>query len=147
MIHIVAIFLIFFFWHKVSLIIHKNTSPPPSSNRGNGLRMISIIISRRRRRPGDGRYCNAPRPSVSVCLSVNFAGGVLYSFWYWLFFKISCFFVFHAISNIYKKNWCEKNQFFLISRFMLFPTLKKKQYSKVPLHLLVKWEVVSPNSR
>ena len=34
----------------------------------------------------------------------------------------------------------------LISRFMLFSTLKKK-YWKVPLHLLVKWEVVSPNSR
>ena len=40
------------------------------------------IISRRRRRPGDGRYCNAPppprpsvRPSVrlSVCLSVTFS--------------------------------------------------------------------------
>ena len=36
-------------------------------------------------------------------------------------------------------------QFFLISRFMLFSTLKK--YWKVPLHLLVKLEVVSPNSR
>ena len=38
-----------------------------------------------------------------------------------------------------------EKQFFLISRFMLFSTLKK--YWKVPLHLLVKWEVVSPNSR
>ena len=38
-----------------------------------------------------------------------------------------------------------ERQFFLISRFMLFSTLKK--YWKVPLHLLVKWEVVSPNSR
>ena len=35
-----------------------------------------------------------------------------------------------------------EKQFFLISRFMLFSTLKK-----IPLHLLVKWEVVSPNSR
>ena len=32
-------------------------------------RCVYIIISRRRRRPGDGRYCNAPRPSV--CLSVR----------------------------------------------------------------------------
>ena len=36
--------------------------------------------------------------------------------------------------------------------FMLFPTFKKNHklgggYCKVPLHLLVKWEVVSPNSR
>ena len=38
-----------------------------------------------------------------------------------------------------------EKQFFLISRFMLFSTFKK--YWKVPLHLLVKWEVVSPNSR
>ena len=38
--------------------------------------------------------------------------------------------------------------FFMISLFMLFSTLKKKYiYWKVPLHLLVKWEVVSPNSR
>ena len=70
----------------------------------------AVFISCRRRRPGEGRYCNAPpvRPSVrpSVCPSVtfsfrtvtqkriavfsqNFAGtctkswGVLYSFWYW----------------------------------------------------------------
>ena len=35
-----------------------------------------------------------------------------------------------------------RKQFFLISHFMLFSTLKK--YLKVPLHLLVKWEVVSP---
>ena len=39
----------------------------------------TFIISRRRRRPGDGRYCNAPRPSVcpsvrlSVRLSVTFS--------------------------------------------------------------------------
>ena len=34
-----------------------------------------------------------------------------------------------------------RKQFFLISHFILFSTLKK--YWKVPLHLLVKWEVVS----
>ena len=38
-----------------------------------------------------------------------------------------------------------EKQFFLISRFMLFSTLIF--FLKVPLHLLVKWEVVSPNSR
>ena len=104
-------------------------------------------------------------------------GGVLISFWYWWnvvwifyeFFKywkkwnlnffssiFQVFFAFHAnIKNlVYKKNsgvwiffylfFLEK-QFFLISHFMLFSTLQK--YWKVPLHLLVKWEVVSPNSR
>ena len=54
------------------------------------------------------------------------------------FFSIfQVFFAFHAISNI--KNWCKKKipeggcgfffvekQFFLISRFMLFSTLKNK---------------------
>ena len=98
-------------------------------------------------------------------------------FFFFQYFKFSS--RFHAISNIKKKMWCKKkkkiregvwiffffleNQFFLISRFMLFSTLKK--YWKVPLHLLVKWcpfhllvkwcpfhllvkwEVVSPNSR
>ena len=43
---------------------------------------------------------------------------------YFLFSKFHVFFTFHAISNIYKKNWCKKN-LFLISRFMLFSTLKK----------------------
>ena len=58
-----------------------------------------------------------------------------------LFSKFHGFFTFHAISNIKKKkNWCKKKirgggvlnffflekQFFLISRFMLFSTLKKK---------------------
>ena len=52
------------------------------------------------------------------------------------------------------KNWriffLEK-QFFLISCFMLFSTLKKyietPVYLSVTFSLLVKWEVVSPNSR
>ena len=39
-----------------------------------------------------------------------------------------------------------RKQFFLISRFMLFSTLIKN-IKEIPLHLLVKWEVVSPNSR
>ena len=72
------------------------------------------------------------------------------------------FFTFHAISNIKKKIGLQKKisgggggcgffiffvekQLFLISRFMLFSTLDK--YWKVPLHLLIKWKVVSPNSR
>ena len=39
------------------------------------LKQGSIFISRRRRRPGYGRYCNAPRLSVrpSVCPSVTFS--------------------------------------------------------------------------
>ena len=73
-------------------------------------------------------------------------GGVLYSFWYWW----NVVWIFYE----FFKYW---NKFFMFSsRFMLFPTLKKKicvkkilshKYWKVPLHLLVKWEVVSPNSR
>ena len=66
---------------------------------------------------------------------------------------------FMLFPTLKKKNWCKKKirggggcwiifflekQFFLISHFMLFSTLKKKI---LPLHLLVKWEVVSPNSR
>ena len=39
----------------------------------------------------------------------------------------------------------EKKQIILISLFMVFSTLKNIE--KCPLHLLVKWEVVSPNSR
>ena len=69
---------------------------------------------------------------------------------YIFFFPIfQVFFAFHAISNIKKKMWCRtkknpgggggggvdfffflENQFFLISRFMLFSTLKKKYIEK-----------------
>ena len=56
---------------------------------------------------------------MGVCCIVFYIDGI---------FQV--FFVFHAI---------------LISRFMLFSTLFF--FLKVPLHLLVKWEVVSPNSR
>ena len=41
----------------------------------------------------------------------------------------------------------EKKNVRRILRFMLFSTLKKNTIEKVPLHLMVKWEVVSPNSR
>ena len=60
---------------------------------------------------------------------------------FFFFFSIfQVFLEFHAISNITKKNWCKKKirgggggvwifflekQFFLISRYMLFSTLKK----------------------
>ena len=62
----------------------------------------------------------------------------IYIFFFLPIFQV--FFAFHAISNIKKKMWCKKkkksgggvdflffleNQFFLISRFMLFSTLKK----------------------
>ena len=39
-----------------------------------------------------------------------------------------------------------EKQFFLISRFMLFSTLKEN-IEKCPFTYRVKWEVVSPNSR
>ena len=46
---------------------------------------------------------------------------------------------FHAISNIKKT---------ILSHFTFYAIFNiKKKYLKVPLHLLVKWEVVSPNSR
>ena len=47
------------------------------------------------------------------------------------------------------KNFLKTLLSHFISRFMLFSTLKKTnwKYLKVPLQLLVKWEVVSPNSR
>ena len=85
--------------------------------------------------------------------------------------KFHVFFAFHAISNIYKqKNWCKKKFggvlnsgggggggveiFFFFRRIILshftfyaIVNIKKKYYWKVPLHLMVKWEVVSPNSR
>ena len=88
-------------------------------------------------------------------VSKNFVGG-----------RILYHFTFYAIFNIKKNNiekfpftyWLNgrwdswnlyplwiyffRKQFFLISYFMLFLTLKK--YWKVPLDLLVKWEVVSP---
>ena len=107
-----------------------------------------------RRRPGDGRYCNAVRPSV--CLSVtfnfrtvtwkridvlsrNFAGtctmswGVLHSFWYWW--------------NVVWQTFFRKTILFHFTFYAIFSIKKNWKYWKVPLHLLVKWEVVSPNSR
>ena len=66
-------------------------------------------------------------------------GGVLYSFWYWW----NVVWIFYEFFKHWKKKF---KQFFLISRFMLFSTLIQK-YWKVPLHLLVTWEVVFPNSR
>ena len=61
------------------------------------------------------------------------------------------FFAFHAISVL---KFFRSTIFFFrktilshfLSRFMLFSTFKKKM-AILPLHLLVKWEVVSPNSR
>ena len=77
-----------------------------------------------------------------------------------IFFSIfHVFIAFHAISSIIKKIGVKKKipgggvwifflekQLFLISRFMLFSTLKKKYILK-SAPSLVKWDVVSPNSR
>ena len=79
-----------------------------------------------------------------------------------MFSIFQVFFAFHAISNIKKKIGVKKKigggggvwifflekQFFLISRFMLFSTLKKN-IEKCPFTYWLngKWEVVSPNSR
>ena len=74
--------------------------------------------------------------------------------------KFHVFFVFHAISNI-KKNCVKKIWgggvkiyifFFrkaILSHFTFYDifNIQKKNYWKVALHLLVKLEVVSPNSR
>ena len=59
------------------------------------------------------------------------------------------FLTFYAISNISrKKNLGIQNNYFSFNVFFMFFFVCWK-YSKVPLHLqlLVKWEVVSPNSR
>ena len=97
-------------------------------------------------------------------------GGVMYSFWWnvWFFYEFfkylkkkktffspifSVFFAFYAISKIPGGGGggggsTKTILSHFISGFMLFSTLKQNwKYLKVPLHLLVKWEVVSPNSR
>ena len=61
-------------------------------------------------------------------------------------------FVFHAIFNISNKNknpggcvfFCRKT---ILSHFTFYAIFNINFFLKVPLHLLVKWEVVSPNSR
>ena len=58
------------------------------------------------------------------------------------------FLTFYAISNISRKNNLGiQNNYFSFNVFFVFFVCWK--YCKVPLHLqlLVKWEVVSPNSR
>ena len=85
---------------------------------------------------------------MGVCCIVFDIDGILFEFFMnflniekiiiIFFFSIfQVFFTLHAISNIKKKNWCKQKknpgggggfvekQFFLISRFMLFSTLKK----------------------
>ena len=99
----------------------------------------SIFISRRRRRPRDGRYCNAP-PSVrlSIRLSVRPSrlvlalqlkkallyfletlqvrapshGGVLYSFWYWW----NVVWIFYE----FFKYWKKLNLKHFVSKFYVF---------------------------
>ena len=53
----------------------------------------------------------------------------------------SRFVLFPTITKIFLEK-----QFFLISRFVLFSTLKK-YIEKCPFTYWLKWEVVSPNSR
>ena len=71
---------------------------------------------------------------------------IKFKFYFFSIFHV--FFAFRAISNIKNKNWCTKKisggggggefclfvekQFFLISRFMLFSTLKKIYIEKCP---------------
>ena len=105
-----------------------------------------FIISRRRRRPGDGRYCNAPRPSIcqsrlvfalqlknallyfletlqvrapshGVCCIVFYINGMFAFFKYWK-------------KKIFKKLFFQN--FMFSSCFMLFPTLIKKMGVKNP---------------
>ena len=58
------------------------------------------------------------------------------------------FFAFYAISNIYFFCFVEKHLFsFHFAFYAIFNITKQKEILKVPLHLLVKLEVVSPNGR
>ena len=93
---------------------------------------------------------------------------IFYEFFkYWKKLNLNfCFFQYFMFSSRFvlfptlKKNWCKKKkirgggvEFFfcrktIISHFMFYAIFNiKKIYLTVPLHLLVKWEVVSPNSR
>ena len=53
--------------NKILLKIDQNQIPIQFPD----FSLTLFIISRRCRRPGDGRYCNSPRPSI--CLSVTFS--------------------------------------------------------------------------
>ena len=65
-------------------------------------------------------------------------GGVLYNFWYWW----NVVLIFYE----FKKHFFLEKHIFLIS-FRVLCYFFWWKYWKVPLHLLAKWEVVSPNSR
>ena len=87
----------------------------------------------------------------------------MWIFFFW--FHVLCYFQKHSsrfmLFPTLKKNWCQKKirgwgcGFFcfffrktILSDFTFYAIFNiKKKYWKVPLHLLVKWEVVSPNSR
>ena len=89
--------------------------------------------------------------TLQVCAPCH--GGVLYSFWSWWnvvwifyeFFKYwkNVFLTFYAISNISrKKNLGIQNNYFSFNVLSAGNIVKS-----LPLHLLVKWEVISPNRR
>ena len=63
-------------------------------------------------------------------------------------FKISCFLrvlcYFQHLTFFFKKN---SSLLFNLAFYAIFNIIFVLKYWKVPLHLLVKWEVVSPNSR
>ena len=101
-----------------------------------------VVISRGAEGPGR-EILQRPPSVMGVCCIVFEIDGMLFEF-FMNFLNIDffvsifhVFFAFHAISNIKKNIWCKKNpgggggvefllekQFFLISRFMLFSTLK-----------------------
>ena len=101
------------------------------------------------------RYMHHVIMVMGVCCIVFDIDGMLFEFFmnflnieknkinYYLFFSIfHVFFAFHAISNIKKKIGVKK---IILSDFTFYAIFNI--YWKVPLHLLGKWEVVSPNSR
>ena len=91
----------------------------------------------RRRRPGTGdiamppvRLSVCPSVCLSVCLSVTFS-----------FCTVT-----QKRIDVFSRNFAGKT---ILSDFTFYAifNIKKNKYWKVPLHLLVKWEVVSPSSR
>ena len=103
---------------------------------------FSLVISRRRRRPGDGRYCNALRPSVhlSVCPSVTFSFRTVTQKRIAVFSRNFagtctksdmgvCCIVFDIDGMLFEffMNFIFFLNFMFSLRFMLFPTLKNSR--------------------
>ena len=108
--------------------------------------------------PRMDRHTDAHRQAeLNIQALINFLSRAAPKYWTKLnfnnnFFKYFMFSSRFMLFSTFKKIFGVKkilNTFPGVSRYMLFSTLKiyfLGKYWKVPLHLLVKWEVVSPNT-